>query len=135
VKFSSVMFSRRSDEWPTPKALYEKLHAEFRFVDDPRPLGGDANGLTREWESPCFVNPPYSTIRPWMERVALERDAGKTVVVLVPSRTCTAWWHDIAMTATEIRFVRGRLRFGTSRIGAPFPSAVLVFKPSSGAAA
>jgi site-specific DNA-methyltransferase (adenine-specific) len=84
----------------------------------------------REWNSPCFVNPPYSEILPWMEKAALEARAGKTVVLLVPARTDTRWWHEFAMKAKEIRFIRGRLKFGNAKTGAPFPSAVVVFGPT-----
>lgn len=50
------------------------------------------------------------------------------IVLLVPARTCTRWWHNYAMKATEIRFIRGRLKFGGAKTGAPFPSCVVVFK-------
>jgi site-specific DNA-methyltransferase (adenine-specific) len=122
-----VLFSAVTDDWSTPSETYDALHAEFGFVDDPCPLRGDANGLMREWQSPCFVNPPYSEILPWMEKATLEAKAGKTVVLLVPARTDTRWWHEFAMKATEIRFIRGRLKFGGAKTGAPFPSAVVVF--------
>ena len=125
-----VLFSSASDDWSTPADTYAALHAEFGFVDDPCPLMGAANGLMREWNSPCFVNPPYSEILPWMEKAALEARAGKTVVLLVPARTDTRWWHEFAMKAKEIRFIRGRLKFGNAKTGAPFPSAVVVFGPT-----
>lgn len=136
-----VLFSSASDEWATPAAVYDALNAEFRFADDACPLAGDANGLMRSWASPCFCNPPYSDIGPWMEKAVLEWKAGATVVMLVPSRTCTRWWHEYAMKATEIRFCRGRLKFGSAKTGAPFPSCVVIFRsaisnsPSLGAPA
>lgn len=125
-----VLFSSASDEWATPTETYAALHAEFNFIDDACPLGGSVNGLMREWNSPCYVNPPYSEIGPWMEKAKMEADVGKTVVLLVPSRTDTAWWHKYAMRAREIRFIRGRLKFGGAKHGAPFPSAVIIFGPS-----
>ena len=124
-----VVFSSSSDGWSTPAETYAALNSEFGFVDDPCPLGGDANGLLREWNGPCFVNPPYSDIEPWMEKAMLESQQGKTVVLLVPSRTCTKWWHNFAMRASEIRFIRGRLKFGNAKTNAPFPSCVVIFKP------
>jgi phage N-6-adenine-methyltransferase len=126
-----VLFSSASDEWATPAAVYDALNAEFQFADDPCPLGGTENGLLREWKSPCFVNPPYSDIYPWMEKAALESSAGKTVVLLVPARTCTRWWHGFALKASEIRFIRGRLKFGTAKTGAPFPSCLVIFRGST----
>ena len=129
-----ILFSSVSDEWATPAETYNALNAEFMFADDACPLAGEANGLRREWQSPCFCNPPYSAIRPWMEKAVLEWQAGKTVVLLVPSRTCTAWWHNFAMKATEIRFIRGRLKFGGAKTGAPFPSCVVIFRGTEVAA-
>lgn len=84
--------------------------------------------MMREWLSPCFVNPPYSEIGPWMEKAVLEHTAGKIVVMLVPSRTDTRWWHNHAMLASEIRFVKGRLKFGGAKHNAPFPSAIVIFR-------
>lgn len=126
-----VLFSSASDEWATPREVYDALNAEFGFVDDPCPLGGSVNGLMREWRSPCFVNPPYSDVLAWMEKAKLEADAGKTVVLLVPARTCTRWFHDYAMKASEVRFIRGRLRFGDAVAPAPFPSCIVVFRPAT----
>ncbi len=71
-----------------------------------------------------FCNPPYSDIYPWLAKA---REAA-VAVFLVPARTDTAWWHDHAMRADEIRFLRGRLRFGDAAANAPFPSVVLVFR-------
>ncbi len=122
-----VLFSSASDEWSTPKETYAALHAEFDFKDDACPLMGDVNGLMREWLSPCFCNPPYSQITPWMEKAFLESQQGKTVVMLVPSRTDTKWWHNYAMKANEIRFIKGRLKFGGHKNSAPFPSCVVIF--------
>lgn len=79
--FNRVMFSSASDEWATPEETYRALDAEFHFADDPCTLGGNVNGLLREWVSPCFVNPPYSDISPWMEKAAIEAEAGKAVVM------------------------------------------------------
>lgn len=123
-----ALLSSASDEWSTPEETYHALDAEFQFADDPCPLGGSENGLFREWQSPCFVNPPYSKISDWMEKTVLEHRAGKTIVMLVPSRTDTRWWHNFAMLADEIRFIRGRLRFGGHDNAAPFPSVILVYR-------
>ncbi len=126
---SRVHFSSAHDEWSTPQDVYDKLNAEFRFADDACPLAGDSNGLMREWRSPCFCNPPYSSISVWCEKAALEAAAGKTVVLLIPSRTDTRWWHRFVMQASEIRFIKGRLKFGNAKNSAPFPSCIAVFRP------
>lgn len=122
-----VLFSSASDHWSSPSEVYAKLNAEFAFVDDPCPIGG-SGGLEREWKSPVFCNPPYSDIKNWVKKAFEEAKLGKTVVLLIPSRTDTRWWHDYVMLATEIRFLKGRLRFGGAKNSAPFPSCVVVYK-------
>ncbi len=75
------------------------------------------------------MNPPYGReIGKWMEKAFHESCNGATIVCLVPSRTDTKWWHDYAMRG-EITFIRGRLRFSGHKNSAPFPSAIIVFKP------
>ena len=75
------------------------------------------------------MNPPYGRgIGQWMQKAYESAQAGATVVCLVPARTDTAWWHDYAMRG-EITFIRGRLKFGNAKNSAPFPSALIVFKP------
>lgn len=77
----------------------------------------------------CFVNPPYKQIKEWIKKGFEESLKGKTVVFLIPSRTDTAYWHDYVMKASEIRFIRGRLKFeGYGGGSAPFPSAIVIFK-------
>lgn len=123
----SVHFSRLTDEWRTPKSLYEKLDKEFKFDFDPCPLGGNVDGLSLDWGKVNFVNPPYSQLKAWCKKSYEESLLGKTVVMLIPSRTDTAAWHDYCMKAKEIRFIRGRLKFGDSKNSAPFPSAIVIF--------
>ena len=121
-----VLFSSAHDNWSTPADVYEALDAEFGFNDDPCPLHGEG-GLDREWGSVTFVNPPYSQIKDWCKKAYEEWIKGKTIVMLIPSRTDTRYWHDYIMKATEIRFIKGRLKFGNSKGSAPFPSAIIVF--------
>ena len=84
------------------------------------------DGLKQEWTGVCWCNPPYGRkIGQWVKKAA-ESDA--TVVMLIHARTDTAWFHDYIYGKAEIRFVRGRLRFGGSKINAPFPSMVVVFR-------
>jgi hypothetical protein len=121
-----ILFSSAHDNWSTPKDVYEALDKEFNFVFDPCPLGG-TKGLSTDWDSPAFVNPPYSDIKNWCKRCYEESLLGKTIVMLIPSRTDTRYWHDYIMKAKEIRFIRGRLKFGDSKNSAPFPSCIVVF--------
>lgn len=122
-----VHYSQVTDNWSTPKDVYDALDAEFKFDFDPCPLGG-ASGLDIEWGKSNFVNPPYSQLKAWCKKAYEEWQKGKTVVMLIPSRTDTKAWHDYCMKATEIRFIKGRLKFGDSKNSAPFPSAVVIFK-------
>ena len=88
---------------------------------------GGVSGLDREWGTSTFVNPPYSEIKEWVAYGYEQAQKGKTVVMLIPSRTDTRWWHDFVMKAKEIRFIKGRLKFGGQKNSAPFPSAIVVF--------
>jgi DNA N-6-adenine-methyltransferase (Dam) len=127
------LFRSTSNEWGTPAALYEQLDAEFGFTYDPCPLwdgGLISDGLLAEWDDVTFCNPAYSHIAKWVRKAYNEWRKGRTVVLLIPSRTDTRWWHDYVMKATEIRFIRGRLKFGDATTGAPFPSCVVVWRAS-----
>lgn len=120
--------------WQTPDDVYADLDAEFGFDFDPCPPDPQHDGLDglfdqREWGSSNFMNPPYGkAIAMWMKKAFEQSQLGKTVVCLVPSRTDTKWWHDYAMKAKEIRFIKGRLKFKGATNSAPFPSAIIVFK-------
>jgi site-specific DNA-methyltransferase (adenine-specific) len=80
------------------------------------------------------MNPPYGReIGKWVRKAYETAQAGRQAVVvcLLPARTDTAWWHDYAMKG-EIRFLRGRLKFGGSKNSAPFPSALVIFNGTKG---
>lgn len=123
----NVHFSSASDDWSTPKDVYNALNVEFHFNFDPCPLGG-SGGLESEWGKCSFVNPPYSNLKAWCKKAYEEAQKGKTVVMLIPSRTDTSAFHDYCMKADEIRFIRGRLKFGNAKNSAPFPSAIVIFR-------
>lgn len=74
------------------------------------------------------MNPPYSKCTDWMRKALGAANEGATVVCLVPARTDTDWWHSYAMKG-EIRLLRGRLTFGDAKGPAPFPSAIIIFRP------
>jgi len=118
-------------DWQTPKDLYKLLDSEFSFDCDPCPsidMGlHKADMLGSDWGKINFVNPPYKQIDKWIKKAFLEWQKGKVVVLLIPSRTDTRWWHDYIMKADEIRFIRGRLKFSDHKNPAPFPSAIVVF--------
>jgi len=116
----SALFSSATDRWATPRELYAALDQEFAFNFDPCPLDGDEDGL-----APLFCNPPYGRgIGDWLKR-GLEAELA---VFLLPARTDTRWFHDLVLPhAREIRFCRGRLKFGGATNSAPFPSMIVVF--------
>lgn len=131
MSVSRVHFSSATVEWPTPVELYKQLHAEFGFDYDPCPLGGNEDGLSTlfsDWRGRrVFCNPPYgSSVGEWLRR-GLEADIA---VFLLPARTDTVWFHDVALpNAEEIRFLRGRLQYGDHQNKrAPFPSVLIIFK-------
>ena len=135
-----VMFSSKSDEWGTPQAFFDKLNMIYNFTLDPCATAGNAkcnkfytmeeDGLKQDWQGETvFVNPPYSKIKDWVVKCRNESlKPGTTVVMLIPSRTDTRWWHQHCMAAHQIFFVKGRLKFEGGNHPAPFPSAVVVFK-------
>jgi len=128
----NVHFSSQRLDWKTPKAVYQILDAEFKFDFDPCPVNPKFDGLNIEWgdsNSSCFVNPPYGRELPkWIKKGFEEWQKGKTVVFLIPSRTDTQWFHNYCMKATEIRFIKGRLKFDDQENSAPFPSCLIIFK-------
>jgi phage N-6-adenine-methyltransferase len=130
-----------TDVWATPQWLFDALDKEFGFTLDPCTNGENAkcakfytmqdNGLLQNWGGECvFMNPPYSECKAWMGKAYGASLEGATVVCLVPARTDTDWWHEYAMKG-EVRLIRGRLKFGDAVNPAPFPSAVIVFRPRS----
>lgn len=135
-----TLFSRASDEWATPQDVYDKLDAEFHFTLDPCSTDRNhkctlyytqaENGLLQNWGGQSvFCNPPYSDIGAWVEKAYREAMQDNTVVVLlIPSRTDTKYFHDFIYHRSEIRFIRGRLKFGEAVHNAPFPSMVVIFR-------
>ena len=118
----------------TPKEFYNQLNNEFYFDFDPCPLNfkPERDGLTIDWGRRCFVNPPYGkAIRGWLEKALMEIKKGNTdlVVFLLPSYTDVKWFHEILLPyATEIRFIKGRLKFGEHNNTAPFASLIAIFE-------
>lgn len=141
-----ALYSSESGDWGTPKSFMEVLCHKFGDFDldvaadwsnykAPAFYTEAEDGLSEDWWGTVYCNPPYGrNIGDWLHkaydaqtRVGVDRV--HKVVMLVPSRTDTKWWHDFAMKAAEIYLVRGRLRFEGAPSSAPFPSAVLVFNP------
>lgn len=138
----NACLSSASSEWTTPDWLFRKLDEEFHFNLDPCSTDANAkcknnftlaeDGLAQDWAGhSVFCNPPYGrSIGLWVEKCFNEsRKAGTVVVLLIPARTDTKYFHKyIYHKANEIRFIEGRLHFSNSKAGAPFPSMIVIFK-------
>ncbi len=130
-----VVFKSATDRWATPAAVYDALNAEFRFNFDPCPLDGKDDGLSPlfcPWQGRrVFCNPPYGPrLGDWVKR----GPEAEVAVFLIPARTDTRWFHQYVLPfASEIRFLRGRLKFGDAKNSAPFPSMVVVFEGAASA--
>jgi len=122
------VMSHKSDHWPTPNDLYHQLNDEFNFDFDPCPLCSDVDFLSLPWGYMNFVNPPYSNIISFVSKAIHEYSLGKRSVFLVPARTDTAWFHTFLPFCSEVRFIKGRLKFGDSKSCAPFPSIIMVMR-------
>ena len=143
-------FMKDSDLWGTPQYLFDELDKEFDFTLDPcasdkrtlkegiKQYTVEDNGLMYTWtDERVFCNPPYSNIKNWVHKCLFESRRAGLVVLLIPSRTDTAYFHDYIYHKADIRFIRGRLKFvnieGTEKKnelthGAPFPSMIVIYK-------
>ena len=136
----STLFSSRRQDWATPTDLYRDLDEEFHFTLDAcaqpetakceRYFTPDDDGLAQDWgRERVWCNPPYNELYAWLAKGDESSQRGALVVFLIPARTDTRAWHEHVMHASEIRFIQGRLRFGNSKNSAPFPSALVIFRP------
>lgn len=150
MTISKALYSSAKDDWETPQALFDKLDQEFHFNMDaaaneknskcPMFLSKvDSNALVVDWQEyappdnrklTVFLNPPYGNeMQAWMKKATDEANKGATVVCLVHARTDTRWFQDFVLpNANEIRFIRGRVKFGDGKQSCPFPSIIIVFK-------
>tara|TARA_R110002020_G_scaffold19996_2_gene68521 strand:+ start:755 stop:1177 length:423 start_codon:yes stop_codon:yes gene_type:complete len=137
---NSVMFSSATDLWETPQDFFNKLNDEFNFTLDvcansdnakcSKYFDKEMNGLEKDWTGNVWCNPPYGRdIINWVRKAneEIEKNYCNKIVMLVPSRTDTNWWHKYVINE-KIRFVKGRLKFGGHSNSAPFPSAVVVYE-------
>jgi len=141
------LFSSDSQEWETPQELFDELDKEFHFNLDPCASHGNAkckvyftqqeDGLKQDWwywvgdekrYYRVFVNPPYGReVGKWVKKAYEESQGGCTVVCLLAARTDTRWFHDYCLRG-EIRWIKGRLKFGGAKNSAPFPSMIVIFR-------
>lgn len=137
MSINDGMFSSKTDLWSTPQATFDELDKEFHFTLDPCSTHENAkcekhytkedDGLSKDWSGErVFCNPPYGReIGKWVKKCA---ESNTLVVALLPSRTDTKWFHDYIYGKAEIRFIKGRLKFGNSKNSAPFPSMIVIWR-------
>jgi site-specific DNA-methyltransferase (adenine-specific) len=142
MKGTEPLFSHKKDDWITPQKFFDKLDEEFHFKLDAAaspdngkcPHNLTENALSEDWHmyKNIWLNPPYSQIKEFIGKAYHESLKGCNVACLIPSRTDTQYWHDYVMKAKEIRFIKGRLRFGDGKGSAPFPSCIVIFNGITG---
>ena len=121
-----------------PDYIFDELNKEFNFNLDvcatdhnhkcDQYFTKEIDGLSQDWKGVCWMNPPYGrTINQWLKKAAISARGGAIVVCLIPARTDTRWWKDYVLCASELRFITGRVKFGKSKVGAPFPSVIAIF--------
>ena len=136
-----LMTSSKDMTWTTPQAWFDYLDLEFDFTLDPccehetakckKHYTPQEDGLSQNWKDErVFMNPPYGKELPkWMKKAYEEaRDNGALVVCFVPARVDTEWWHRYAAKG-EVRFPKGRVTFSDADASAPFPVAIVIFRP------
>jgi len=135
------IFSKQTDEWGTPQELFDQLNNEFNFTLDPcstvdnhkcsKFFTASDDGLSHDWSGErVFINPPYSQSYKWVEKAWHESHKPNTLcVLLLPARTDTKYFHDFCLNRSEVRFLKGRLKFvGGGTSSAPFPSMLVIFR-------
>lgn len=134
------MFTSVTGDWETPQALFDRLDKilGFNFTLDAcadksntkckRYFSKKQDGLKQNWDDErVWVNPPYGReIGKWVKKASEGR--GGVIVMLLPSRTDTKWFHNYIYNKAEVIFLRGRLKFGDSKNSAPFPSMIVIFR-------
>jgi phage N-6-adenine-methyltransferase len=139
---TDALFSSKTDVWETPISVFNRIERRFGPFDIDvcalpsnakcgRYFTPDQDGLKQQWNGRCWCNPPYGrTIGKWIRKAWESSVDGSTVVMLIPARVDTTWWHDYVARYATVEFIRGRIRFGGSDNSAPFPSAIVVFRPN-----
>lgn len=137
-KINKGLFTSNSNEWSTPQELFNDLDKQFNFDLDVCATSENAkcknyftkvdDALSKDWKGRCFMNPPYSEIAKWTKKAYEEAQKGSIIVGLLPSRTDTKWFWNYIYGKSEIRFIKGRLKFGDSKNSAPFPSMIVVWR-------
>jgi len=141
-----VLLSSKKMDWCTPQSLFDTLNQEFNFTLDvaasdlnakcPSYYTVNCDALRIPWRGTIFCNPPYGReLHKWVRKSYTASRLGATVVMLIPARTDASYWHKYIFPHAEIRFLPGRIEFedeyGNKHGRAPFPSAVIIFRPNT----
>ena len=146
--WTDTQASSEKDYWETPQWLFDELHKEHNFTIDVAASDDNAklptyytvvdDALKKIWEGRVFCNPPYGReVKKWVKKAYEEslQPYNEKVVMIIPSRTDTTYWHDYIFNKAHIKFLKGRLKFelgGDAGQPAPFPSAVVIFDKTTG---
>lgn len=137
-----ALFSSKSVEWYTPKSLFEDLNVLFNFNLDPCATKGSSlcskfftsydDGLAQFWTGyNVFCNPPYGkgVTGKWVKKCFESFDEDTNIVLLIPARTDTIYFHKYIYMKSyvSIIFLKGRVHFSESKMGAPFPVMLVLF--------
>lgn len=135
-----VHFESKTPEWETPQDLFNELDREFHFTLDvasthentkcEKHYTAEEDGLSQEWSGVVWCNPPYGKqVKKWIKKAYEEFAKHKnTIVMLLPARTDTLWFHNYILGKAEVRFIKGRLRFNNVSTDAPFPNMIVIYK-------
>jgi len=138
---NKALFSSVRNDWETPQWLFDELNNEFNFTLDPCAAPETAkcakyytnDGLEQDWAGETvFRNPPYGRNQDaWIKKCSEHGANGGVAVMLLPVRTSTARFHELILDKAEIRFIRGRLKFGKVKTSAPFASMIVIFRSTN----
>ena len=142
---TETLFSSANCEWETPPELFNELDERFHFTLDvastdqnalcKRHYTKEQNGLAHSWQTEggsVWCNPPYGKdIKSWVCKAWEESQSGQTIVLLIPARTDTAWFHDYVYRKAGVVFLRGRLHYSLNGVravnNAAFPSMLVIY--------
>ena len=143
AKAEKVIFSSETDEWGTPNDLFIKLNKQYNFTLDAaasdknykcnKYYTKETNGLTKDWTNErVFCNPPYSEMSLWSQKCYEESKNAEVIIMLIPARTDTKYFHKYIYNIADITFIKGRLKFvsdqNSNKGSAPFPSMIVIYK-------
>lgn len=136
-----LMFSSKTDNWATPQDFFDCLNSQYHFTLDPcaddknhkcdQYFTKEIDWLSQKWSGRVFCNPPYGReMKNWIKKSSEESKNCEIIILLIPARTDTSYFHDYIYghEDVDIEFIRWRLKFGDSKNCAPFPSMLVTFK-------